>query len=124
MELSILIARIFSVIYIASGVAVLFATINFNDIVSDFEKSPALTFTAGCVGIVAGLVLLQFHNLWVKNWTVMITILSWCMLIGGVIAVIFPKSLSFKKSFIKNSRLLGILMVLFGLFFGYFGFII
>jgi len=124
MELSILIARIFSVIYIASGVAVLFATINFNDIVSDFEKSPALTFTAGCVGIIAGLVLLQFHNLWVKNWTVVITILSWCMLIGGVIAVIFPKSLSLKKNFIKNSRLLGICMVLFGLLFGYFGFII
>jgi len=123
MELSILIAKIFSVIYLASGIAVLFATVNFENIVKDFEKSPALTFVAGCVGIAAGLVLLQFHNLWVKNWTVVITILFWCMLIGGVIAVIFPKSLSYKKGFIKNSRLLGICMILFGMLAGYFGFI-
>ncbi len=124
MELSILIAKIISVIYISTGIAVLIGTISFNDIVNDFEKSPALTFVSGCVGIIAGIILIEYHNIWVKNWTVLITIISWFMLIGGVIVVIIPKSLSYFKSFYKNSRLLGICMIIFGMVIAYFGFII
>ena len=124
MELSILIAKIISVIYISSGIAVLIGTINFNDIVNDFEKSPALTFVAGSVGIFIGIILIGYHNIWVKNWSVLITIISWLFLIGGVIVVIIPKSLSYYKGFFKSSRLWGIFMIIFGMVIGYFGFII
>ena len=124
MELSILIAKIISVIYISTGIAVLIGTINFKDIVNDFEKSPALTFVAGSIGIFIGIILIEYHNIWVKNWNVIITIISWLFLIGGVIVVIIPKSLSYYKVFIKSSRLLGILMIIFGMVMGYFGFII
>ena len=123
MELSILIAKIISVIYISSGLAVLIGTINFDDIVNGFEKSPALTFVAGSVGIFIGLILIEYHNIWVKNWNVLITIISWLFLIGGVIVVIIPKSLSYYKKFIKSSRLWGIFMIIFGVLLGYFGFI-
>ena len=124
MELSILIAKIISVIYISTGIAVLIGTINFKDIVNDFEKSPALTFVAGSVGIFIGIILIEYHNIWVMNWNVLITIISWLFLIGGVIVVIIPKSLSYYKVFIKSSWLLGILMIIFGMVMGYFGFII
>ena len=124
MELSILIAKIISVIYISTGIAVLIGTINFNDIVKDFEKSPALIFVSGCVGIIAGIILIKYHNIWVKNWTVLITIISWFMLIGGAIVVIIPKSLSCYKDIFKRSRLWGICMIIFGMFIAYFGFII
>ena len=124
MELSTLIAKIISVIYISTGIAVLIGTINFNDIVNDFEKSPALTFVAGSVGIFIGIILIEYHNIWVMNWNVLITIISWLFLIGGVIVVIIPKSLSYYKVFIESSWLLGILMIIFGMVMGYFGFII
>ena len=124
MELSILIAKIISAIYISTGIAVLIGTINFNDIINDFERSPALTFVAGSIGIITGIILIEYHNIWVMNWNVLITIISWLFLIGGVIVVIIPKSLSYYKVFIKNSWLLGILMIIFGMVMGYFGFII
>ena len=124
MELSILIAKIISVIYISAGIAVLIGTVNFNDIVNDFEKSPALAFIAGSVGIIIGVILIENHNLWVKNWTVLITLISWLFLIGGVIVVIIPKSLSYYKDIFINSRLIGIFMIIFGMALGYFGFII
>jgi len=38
MELSILIAKIISVIYIASGIAVLIGTFKISDFVNEFEK--------------------------------------------------------------------------------------
>jgi len=123
MELSILIAKIISVIYISVGIGVLIGTINFNNIVTDLKNSAALTYIAGSVGIILGMILIEYHNIWVKNWTVLITIICWLFLIGGVTIVIFPKSLSFGKDLLLNNRLIGIFMIAFGIVFGYFGFI-
>lgn len=123
MELSILIAKIISVIYISSGIAVLIGAFKISDFVNEFEKSSTLTFISGCIGIIFGMILVNYHNIWVKNWTAIITIISWIMLVGGVIVVIIPKSLLYMKKFIVNNRLWGIFMILFGLVLGYFGFI-
>jgi len=123
MNLSILIAMIISVIYIASGIAVLLGTLKISAFVDEFEKSATLKFISGCVGIILGMILINYHNIWVKNWTIIITIISWIILVGGVIVVIFPKSLLYMKSLIRENRLWGILMVLFGVLMGYFGFI-
>ena len=123
MELSILVAKIIAVIYISSGIAVLIGQINFNNIAADFDKSPALTFVAGAFGIIIGMVLVEYHNNWVKNWTVLITIISWSFLIGGLIVVVFPKSLSYFSKYYKPSLAWGICMICFGLLFGYFGFV-
>jgi len=123
MGLSLLIAKIFSIVYIVSGIAVLMGSVDFNKVVDEFEKSTALTFISGCVGIIFGMILVNYHNIWTKNWTVLITILSWLMLIGGITIVIFPQCLSFFKGRIKSNRLLGIFMLVFGLLMGYFGFL-
>ena len=123
MELSILVSKIIAVIYISSGIAVLIGQINFKEISADFNKSKALTFAAGSFGIIIGLTLVNYHNHWVNNWSVLITIISWAFLIGGLITVIFPKSLLFVSKYYKHSRVWGIFMICFGLLFGYFGFI-
>jgi len=123
MGLSLLIAKIFSIVYIVSGIAVLMGSVDFNKVVDEFEKSTALTFISGCVGIIFGMILVNYHNIWTKNWTVLITILSWLMLIGGITVVIFPQFLSYFKGWIKRDKLLGFFMVAFGLLMGYFGFL-
>jgi len=67
MELSILVAKIIALIYISSSIAVLIGQINFNKIAADFNKSTALTFVAGSFGIIIGMVLVKYHNNWIKN---------------------------------------------------------
>ena len=123
MELSTLIAKIISVIYISGGIAVLLGNINFNIIAQDFGKSAALTFIAGSFGIILGMILVEHHNLWVKNWTVLITVISWSLLFGGFAIVIFPKSLTYFSKHYMHSRAWGVYMICFGLLLGYFGFI-
>ncbi|MCK9245227.1 MAG: hypothetical protein M0R34_07070 [Candidatus Marinimicrobia bacterium] len=124
MELSMLIAKILAVIYISSGIAVLIGTFKMSDFVIEFEKSPALTFVSGCVAIILGMILVTYHNIWVGNWRVIITIISWIMLVGGVSVVIIPKSLFFMKGLIKDNRLWGLFMLIFGMLIGYFGFFV
>lgn len=123
MDLSVLVAKIIAVIYITSGAAVLIGTVKISDIVKEYEKSPALIFLSGCMAIIFGMILVNYHNVWVKNWTVLITIISWVILIEGIIVVIMPASLLYMKNFIIESRFWGIFMIVFGALFGYFGFI-
>ena len=51
--------------------------------------------------IFIGIILIEYHNIWIMNWNVLITIISWLFLIGGVIVVIIPNSLSFYKEIFK-----------------------
>ena len=123
MELSILVAKVIAIIYIVSGFALLIGQINFQKIAEDFDKSPALTFIVGFLSAITGLILVTYHNIWDANWTVLITIISWLILIGGLIIVIYPKSLLFMSKYYRHSPIWGIFMICFGLIFGYFGFL-
>lgn len=124
MELSILIAKIISAIYIAAGIALMMGSVDLNAAVEDLEKSPALRFIAGAVGIAVGMILVEYHNFWVKEWPVLISLIGWLFLIGGVIVVLAPKALSYSKNMLKNPCLLGLFMLLFGMVMGYFGFMV
>lgn len=124
MELSVLFARVISLIYIATGIAVILGTVDFNKIVNGLIQSPALTFIAGAVAVVGGVFLVEHHNHWVRDWTVIITLISWMFLLGGVVVIVYPKFLSTYNQVLKNSRLLGSFMLIFGLVMGYFGFVI
>lgn len=123
MELSILVAKIIAIIYISSGIAILIGQLNFEKITESLDNSPALTLIAGLFGIIIGLVLVEYHNVWIKNWTVFITIIGWFFLLGGLVMVVFPKILFFFSKYYRHSRLWGIFMLCFGLLFGYWGFV-
>ena len=114
-------AKIVAVIYLAGGIGVLLKKINFKNIAEDLENSPALAFISGSLGVIIGMVLVEYHNIWVKNWTVLITIISWMLLAGGFAVIAFPKSLSYYSRFYKQSPVWGIIMICVGLLFGYFG---
>ena len=123
MELSTLIAKIFSLIYITSGLAILLGTLKIRDFIDQFEKAPILTFLSGCIAIIFGMILVNYHNIWLLNWTVLITIISWLMLFIGIIFVILPNSIAYLKKFIRATPFWGIPMLILGLIFAYFGFI-
>ena len=109
--------------YISSGIAILAGQPNFRRIVDDLNKSPALRFIAGSSGIMIGTICVTSHNHWVRDWTILITLICWGLLIGGIIVVIIPKSLLWMSTFHKHSPAWGILMIAFGLLFDYSGFL-
>jgi hypothetical protein len=118
MEISTLITKIISLIYIITGIGILAGTINFPEIINNLENSPAIRYMAGVAGIIIGVILVTYHNSWVGNWTILITLISWLFLIGGVVVVLLPRSISWGKGFLNNSKLLGIFMLVIGAVFG------
>ena len=122
MELSMLIAKILALYYISVGIALLNGKINPIKMIEDFEKSPALTFITGLFLLVMGVLLVEYHNIWVKNWTVLITIVGWAVVIKGILLITFPEFISHFKGWYKNVQSWGIFIIAIGLLFGYFGF--
>jgi hypothetical protein len=39
---------------------------------------------------VAGLAIVRFHNHWEANWSVLVTILGWLLVVGGLARILFP----------------------------------
>lgn len=125
MEISILVARIVAVLYIAVSVGVLFDQISFKKLYLDMIKNAGLMYIMGLFALVIGFILVHYHNIWAWNWTVLVTLIGWAALIKGVMIITFPKSLDFFKPMFTG-KFLGVFpyfTLVFGLIFGYFGFI-
>jgi hypothetical protein len=126
MELSRLIAKIISVIYLSVAVGGIFSADHYRRLKDDMFKNTALTYFMGFTAVVIGFLMVNYHNIWEKNWTVLITIIGWLVLIKGILIIAFPKFFqSFSKPFFKGSvlRILPYVWISLGLLFGYFGFI-
>lgn len=72
------------------GLAVIINPDKFRKIAKDFLGNMALTMFSGGISILIGLLLVLTHNIWIANWDVVITIVSWVILIHGVIRLFFP----------------------------------
>ena len=53
---------------------------------------PPVTFLNGMLLFIAGISILRDHNLWVRDWPVVITLVGWFGVLGGLFRVFFPEA--------------------------------
>lgn len=126
METSIVIAKIIGIIYLSFGVGILLNSTYYKQVIPKLLENTAYLIFGGFIAIIFGVLIIENHNYWVKNWTVLITIIGWIALIKGIILLAFPTVISKFKSFFnipKIHPILSVFIIIFGLFFTYFGFI-
>jgi len=126
METSVFIARILGLCYLVVGAGLLLNRKAFQRVMEDFCKNAALVLYGGMFALIIGIVIILKHNIWVANWTVMITIIGWLALIKGIWIVVFPDTVSkFMQFYQKNKNLLivhSIAAFIFGAVLTFFGF--
>ena len=126
MELSILIAKIISVIYLSAALGNFLSRDYYRKISEDMYKNAALTYLLGFVTVIISFLIVNYHNHWGNNWTVLITIIGWLALIKGVFIIVAPEFFRRLYEPFLTERALKILpyvMLAMGLLFGYFGFV-
>ena len=126
MELSILIARIIAVIYLSASLGGFFSRDYYRRLSEDVYKNAGLTYMIGFLTVIVGFLVVHYHNLWGKDWTVLITIMGWLALIKGVLIIVFPRFIQRLSQSFSTDRALKIypyVTLLIGLLFGYFGFV-
>ena len=77
MELSILIAKITAVIYLSAALGAVFNRDYYLRLRDDLFNNAGLTYLTGFTTVIIGFLIVNYHNFWVKDWTVLVTILGW-----------------------------------------------
>lgn len=125
METSILIAQILAVAYLTIGLGFLINPKYFKKMMDEIMENAGFMFFGGIMSLVAGFLIVNVHNVWVKDWTVIVTIFGWLALAKGVLIFLVPKLLlDFSKKMFKKVPMQGIGFgaVILGAVLGYFGF--
>jgi hypothetical protein len=63
---------------------------SYSSLMKEFIGSRALIFITGVLALLAGLIVVNAHNLWVPDWRVLITVLGWLAIFRGVMNLVFP----------------------------------
>lgn len=91
MELSIIIARILGPFYLLFMLSLLLSNRNLNMLIK-LSETDLFNYLAGLINAGLGLVIVIFHNVWIWEWFIVITIIGYIHLIIGLGALFTPAS--------------------------------
>jgi len=127
METSLFLAKLIGPVLIVIGVGLLVKQTEFREMATDFLSSRAMIFLAGLLTLVTGLAIVLTHNVWQFNWPVIITILGWLSIFGGIFRILFPDSVqSMGTSMLDKPVMMtvsGAIQIVLGLWLCYVGYI-
>lgn len=118
--------QVFSIAYIAVGIGMLMNSDVYKKMFGDFiEKTSALYF-GGIMALVVGYFIVAFHNIWIKDFSVIITIIGWIALTKGLLILVWPKlMIAITKAMTQNEKTLkveALIVIIIGLAFSFLGF--
>ena len=93
---STLIARLMGPVLLIMGIGTALGVLGVGMAAGDYTSlmremaNPPLTILVGILTLLAGLAIVNAHNLWVSDWRVIITILGWLAIIRGALSLLFP----------------------------------
>lgn len=91
MQRSFYLARLIGPLLVVIGLGILFNGDVYRAMADEFLKSHALIYLSGLLALVAGLALVNAHNVWSDDWRLLITILGWLAVIGGTLRILVPQ---------------------------------
>jgi hypothetical protein len=63
---------------------------SYSSLMKEFIGSRALIFITGVLALLAGLAIVNAHNLWVPDWRVVVTVLGWLFILRGIMNLVSP----------------------------------
>lgn len=92
MDTSILLARLIGPLFVVVSIGVFLNQKHYAKMAETFLKNAELYYFSGAIAFVIGTAIITFHNLWVADWRVVITVIGWLSLIKGIVRILFPKA--------------------------------
>jgi len=119
MAISLLLAKLIGALFVVVGLGVLINPTHYGKMTSHFIKNAELIYFSGAISFILGLSIILYHNLWVSDWRIAITILGWLALIKGVFRIVMPTLGSEMADLLVLKKhmlyLMGAILFLFGL---------
>jgi hypothetical protein len=90
MQTSAFLAQLIGPLLLVMGVGMAANADSYRDMAREFLASRALIYIAGLLAFVPGLAIVLVHNVWAFDWRVIITLLGWLAVIGGIFRLVAP----------------------------------
>lgn len=119
---STFIAQALAVTYLTIGLGLMLNKDYYRRFFQDYYTETSAMQLSGFIALMLGFTLIALHNIWLKNWTILITLIGWLSLIKGVLIIVFPEKIRQLTKLIRNPENLSPVLFLLAAIFGYFGF--
>jgi hypothetical protein len=91
MHQSLTIARLVGPVLAAIGIGMLANQATYREMAAQFFGGLPFIYFSGILALLAGLYILNVHNLWTRDWRSLITAVGWFMTCVGVFRILAPQ---------------------------------
>lgn len=95
MKTSIYISRLMGPVLLIIGIGMalgLLMETDYSSLMKEFIGNRAVIFLTGILALLAGVAIVNAHNVWVPDWRLIITILGWLLVLRGIMLLVFPEA--------------------------------
>lgn len=104
MNVSIFLAKAIGLYMLFISITYLVNKKRFKNLLMNMMNNAELMLITGFIALILGILIVVSHNIWVKDWRIIITIVGWMALMKGVNIILFPEFLiNFSKKWIQNN---------------------
>lgn len=90
METTLFLAKVFGLYLLVMGLVVPLRRKALGLMVDAFAHNPPVVYLASVLILILGIVLVVSHNVWVFGWPLVITLLSWIVLLKALACLLLP----------------------------------
>lgn len=94
MPQSTFLARLIGPVLMIIGLGLLINAPYYRVIASQVVQTPGLIFISGILTLLGGLAVVLAHNVWDGSWRVIVTVVGWVGIAGGVVRVLAPQQIT------------------------------
>ena len=91
MENSLFLGSVLWPLIIVIWIGLLMNSDDYKKLIENFLKESLVVYISGIIFFIFGLLMVYSHNIWEWSWVVIITFLSWIILIKSAFLIINPK---------------------------------
>jgi len=91
MATSRLIAGLIGPLLTAIGIAMLLNRDHFPVMVTQIAHDEGLIFLSGILSLLGGVAVVRVHNIWSGDWRIVMTLLGWLAILGGLLRMWAPQ---------------------------------
>jgi hypothetical protein len=105
MTRSIFLARFLGLLILVPGLLMIVAPTASSMLLRALAGSDILLPLAGFVWLSIATTILMIHNLWTRDWRVIVTLMGWVMLFRGILVIVHPDWIESAVAALTESRL-------------------
>jgi hypothetical protein len=90
--MAIWISKFLGPVILLLGIRMITAPKGLQDTTRRFLADSPLVLISGVLAMTAGLSIVNTHNIWVLDWTLIVTLFGWALVLGGAARIVAPST--------------------------------